>query len=678
MSDGNPQTNWILRSDDDNIAWLCLDKQDSSTNVLSGHIMAELNERLAEIESLGPGAVVVYSGKKSGFIAGADIKEFMSLKDPEQAYGLIKLGQDVLTRLAALPCPAVCLINGFALGGGLEVALACDYRIVVDNPKATLGMPEVNLGIHPGFGGTVRSVAITGVIPAMEMMLTGRPVRPDKAIRIGLVDAVVPADKLHEAGRRMALDPPPPRHPGIKDRLMNLGFVRPLVASKLRQQIARKARPDHYPAPYAIVDLWRHNSGNAARMLEAEARSIAELMCSDTSRNLVRVFMLQDRLKSMAGRSNAEFHKVHVVGAGVMGGDIAAWCALRGLDVTLQDRGEEYITPAIKRAAKLFDKKIRDEAERNATRNRLRADVEGAGVAAADVVIEAIFEDPAAKKALYKDLEPRMKTSAVLATNTSSIQLETLGEALEKPDRLIGLHFFNPVAKMPLVEVIQGNNTSEEELAKGLAFTKRIGKLPLPCRSAPGFVVNRALLPYMMEAILAAEEGVPLVLIDRAATDFGMPMGPIELSDTVGLDVGYHVGRILSEAFELPVPAMLKELVEKQQLGRKTGRGFYQYHDNKPVKPSAGQAETPADLQDRLILPMLNQAVALLREGVVADEGLIDAGAVFGTGFAPFRGGPINYARARGIDDVVASLNVLAKRYGDRFEPDAGWENLKG
>ncbi len=677
MSDGDAQANWILESDDDNITWLCLDKQDSNTNVLSGHIMAELNERLAEIESVAPRALVLYSGKKNGFIAGADIKEFTGLKDPEQAYSLIKPGQDVLTRLAALPCPTVGLINGFALGGGLEVVLACDFRIVVDNPKATLGMPEVNLGIHPGFGGTVRSVAITGVAPAMEMMLTGRPVGPDKALRIGLVDAIVPADDLREAGRRMALAPPPPKRPGLKDRLMNLGFVRHLVASKLRQQIARKARPDHYPAPYAIVDLWRRYGDNPARMLDAEARSIAQLMCSDTSRNLVRVFMLQDRLKSMASRSKAEFHRVHVVGAGVMGGDIAAWCALRGLDVTLQDRGEEYIMPAIKRAAKLFDKKIGDEAKRRATGDRLRADVEGAGVAEADIVIEAIFEDSDAKKTLYKELEPRMNASAVLATNTSSIRLETLCEALEQPERLIGLHFFNPVAKMPLVEVIQGSNTSEEELAKGLAFTKRIGKLPLPCRSAPGFVVNRALLPYMMEAILAAEEGVPLVLIDRAATDFGMPMGPIELTDTVGLDVGYHVGRILSEAFDLPVPAMLEELVEKKQLGRKTGRGFYEYQDNKPVKPAAGQAETPADLQDRLILPMLNESVALLREGVVADEDLLDAGAIFGTGFAPFRGGPINYARARGINDVVASLNVLAKRYGNRFEPDVGWEDLK-
>ncbi len=677
MSDGDAQANWILESDDDNITWLCLDKQDSNTNVLSGHIMAELNERLAEIESMAPRALVLYSGKKNGFIAGADIKEFTGLKDPEQAYSLIKPGQDVLTRLAALPCPTVGLINGFALGGGLEVVLACDFRIVVDNPKATLGMPEVNLGIHPGFGGTVRSVAITGVARAMEMMLTGRPVGPDKALRIGLVDAIVPADELREAGRRMALAPPPPKRPGLKDRLMNLGFVRHLVASKLRQQIARKARPDHYPAPYAIVDLWRRYGDNPARMLDAEARSIAQLMCSETSRNLVRVFMLQDRLKSIASRSKAEFHRVHVVGAGVMGGDIAAWCALRGLDVTLQDRGEEYIMPAIKRAAKLFDKKIRNEAKRHATGDRLRADVEGAGVAEADIVIEAIFEDSDAKKTLYKELEPRMNASAVLATNTSSIRLETLCEALERPERLIGLHFFNPVAKMPLVEVIQGSNTSEEELAKGLAFAKRIGKLPLPCRSAPGFVVNRALLPYMMEAILAAEEGVPLVLIDRAATDFGMPMGPIELTDTVGLDVGYHVGRILSEAFDLPVPAMLEELVEKKQLGRKTGRGFYEYQDNKPVKPAAGQAETPADLQDRLILPMLNESVALLREGVVADEDLLDAGAIFGTGFAPFRGGPINYARARGINDVVASLNVLAKRYGNRFEPDVGWEDLK-
>ena len=679
MSDDAGHTdNWTLDIDGDNIGWLCIDKADASTNVLSGSIMLELGEKLASVASSGVRALVVTSGKKRGFIAGADIKEFVDIDDVDKAYELIKQGQDVLQALADLPCPTIGLINGFALGGGLEVALACDHRIVVDDPRATLGLPEVKLGIHPGFGGTVRSVAITGVIPAMQMMLTGNPVNPAQADRIGLVDQVVPVDDLVSAGRRMALNPPKPSRAGIGQRLLNLGPLRGLVAGKLRQQVSRKARRDHYPAPYAIIDLWRRYGDNAKRMLDAEARSIAELMCGETSRNLVRVFMLQDRLKSLGGKQRHEFKTVHVVGAGVMGGDIAAWCALRGLEVTLQDRAEEYITPALARAEKLFARKLHSDEERHATRARLKADVSGEGVARADVVIEAIFENTEAKQALYRELEPRLKPDAILATNTSSIRLELLSQALSRPERLLGLHFFNPVAKMPLVEVIQGETTSDAELGRGLAFTRHIDKLPLPCRSAPGFVVNRALLPYMMEAILVAEEGVPLPLIDKAATDFGMPMGPIELTDTVGLDVGYHVGGILSEAFGLPVPNLLKELVEKEHLGRKTGRGFYEYREGKPIKPATGIAEAPVDLTDRLILPMLNEAVALLRERVVADADLLDAGAVFGTGFAPFRGGPLHYAKSRGVDDIVVSLKALMQRYGARFEPDAGWSALKG
>ncbi|NHA14447.1 3-hydroxyacyl-CoA dehydrogenase NAD-binding domain-containing protein [Thioalkalivibrio sp. XN279] len=668
--------NWTLRRDDDGIAWLCFDKADASTNVLSRDVMVELNTMLEAIEKDLPKAVVVTSGKKSGFVAGADIKEFTGLKDSEQAYEMVRAGQQVLDRLEALKCPTIALINGFALGGGLELALACRYRIINDDPKTVIGLPEVKLGIHPGFGGTVRSVQLAGPLKAMDMMLTGKNIRPKPARAMGLVDQVVPARHLERAARMMALKPPRPRQLPLQDKLMNLGPARNVLAGVLEKQVAKKARRDHYPAPYAIIDLWKRYGDKPALMMEKEARSIAELFCTDTSRNLVRVFLLQDKLKALGGKTRHQFKHVHVVGAGVMGGDIAVWCALRGMTVTLQDREPKYIAPVIKRAAKLYQKKLREPRLVQAALDRLMPDVEGRGVAGADVVIEAIFEDAEAKKALFRDLEPRMKPDAVLATNTSSIRLEDLQDALDKPGRLIGLHFFNPVAMMPLVEVIHTPDTPQAEIDKGIAFARKIDKLPLPCLSSPGFVVNRVLMPYMMEALLAGEDGVPMPLIDSAAKRFGMPMGPVELADTVGLDVALHVAKILGAAYGIPVPDRLVEMVDKKRLGRKTGRGFYEWKDGKAVKPQVKDATPPQDLADRLVLPMVNECVAVWRDGVVTDLDLLDAGVIFGTGFAPFRGGPINFARARGVADVVESLQRLEERYGERFAPDPGWKDL--
>ena len=669
---------WKLRRDDDGIAWLCFDKAEASTNVLSRDVMAELNDQLAALEKELPKALVIYSGKKSGFVAGADIKEFTALKDADEAYEMVRAGQQVMDRLAALKCPTIALMNGFALGGGLELALACRYRILNDDPKTVVGLPEVKLGIHPGFGGTVRSVQLVGPLKAMDMMLTGKNLRPKQAKNIGLVDQIVPARHLERAAHMMALKPPKPRQLPLQERLMNLGPARKVLAGVLEKQVAKKARRDHYPAPYAIIELWQRYGDQPALMMEKEARSIAELFCSDTSRNLVRVFLLQDKLKALGGRTRHTFRHVHVVGAGVMGGDIAAWCALRGLTVTLQDREPKYIAPVIKRAGKLYQKKLRDPRLVQAALDRLMPDVEGRGVENADVVIEAIFEDAEAKKALFRELEPRMKADAILATNTSSIRLEDLQEALDRPARLIGLHFFNPVAMMPLVEVIHTPDTPKAEIDKGIAFARKIDKLPLPCLSSPGFVVNRVLMPYMMEALLAGEDGVPMALIDDAAKRFGMPMGPVELADTVGLDVALHVAKILGAAYGIPVPDKLVEMVEKKRLGRKTGRGFYDWKDGKAVKPQAKDAKPPRDLADRLVLPMVNESVAVWRDGVVTDLDLLDAGIIFGTGFAPFRGGPIHFARTRGVADVVDSLRRLEERYGERFAPDPGWKDLAG
>ncbi len=668
--------NWTLEVDADRVAWLTLDRPGASANALSRAVMEELNEQLAELERLRPRGLVVTSGK-SGFVAGADVSEFEQAPSPAATLPWIRAAHAVMQRLEDLPFPTVAAINGYALGGGLELALACRHRVCVDDPKATLGLPEVMLGIHPGFGGTVRAVRLVGVTVAMDMMLTGRNLRPDKARKVGLVDAVVPRDSLRTTAKEFVLRPRPVRRAPLGQRLLGLPLVRGIVAGKIEQQVARKARREHYPAPFAIVALWRRYGANPRTAYEAEAQSVAELVCTQTSRNLVRVFFLQERLKALGGKDVPKGGRVHVVGAGVMGGDIAAWCAVRGFEVTLQDRASDYVQAALDRAHVLFEKRAKVPGQLEQYQSRLKADLEGHGVRSADVVVEAIYENVDAKRALYSQIEPRLQPGALLATNTSSLMLEPLAERLAQPARLVGLHFFNPVAQMPLVEVIESDATDPQATAAALAFTRAIDKLPLPCRSAPGFLVNRVLMPYMTEAMLAAQEGVPLALIDQAAVEFGMPMGPIELADIVGLDVCLHVGRILSSAFGSTAPEAVAPLVEAGQLGKKSGQGLYEWRDGKPVKPAvAAGAKAPADLQDRLLLALVNEAMAVLREGVVADADLIDAGVIFGSGFAPFRGGPLRYARERGVPEIVARLEALASQHGARFRPDPGWSRF--
>ena len=666
-------SNWTLQIDADRVAWLTADMAGSSANVLSGDMVRELAAKLEEIAAQRPVGAIVQSGKASGFIAGADIKEFVQIRSPAEGYELVRAGQSVMQQLADLPFPTVAAIRGFALGGGLELALACTYRVGADEAALSLGLPEVLLGIHPGFGGTVRSVQLIGVRPSLELMLKGRPFRGARALGVGLLDELVPPAELAARAKSLLLRRPPKKSPPFIDRLMNSRPARPWVAKQAIAALRRSVRREHYPAPFAIVDLWQRYGATGSAAYEAEARSISELMCSPASRNLVRVFLLQDRLKGLGGDSSATFKHVHVVGAGVMGGDIAAWSAFRGMTVTLQDRSEELIAPALARAKAFFEKRLKDPAAAAAAVSRLKMDVKGAGAADADVVIEAIFENVAAKTALYAELEPRLKASAILATNTSSIEIETLSRNLADPSRLVGIHFFNPVAQLQLVEVVRGAGSRAQVVTDALKFTRKLDKLPLPCKSAPGFVVNRILTPYVNEALFALEAGLPAEVIDLAAVRFGMPMGPIELTDVVGLDVSLNVGRVLSAAFHREIPQVLIKLVEQKKLGRKSGAGFYRWQDGKAQKNAAENAAVPADLEDRLILPMLNESVAVLRETTVQDADLLDAGAVFATGFAPFRGGPLQYARQRGVVEVVKRLNELADRYGERFRPDAGW-----
>jgi 3-hydroxyacyl-CoA dehydrogenase / enoyl-CoA hydratase / 3-hydroxybutyryl-CoA epimerase len=671
---------FTLDVDADNIGWLTLDRPGGSANTLGRAVLLELQQQLDALERRTLRGLVLRSSKPSGFIAGADIREINTLASEANALELITLGQRIYSRLEALPYPTVAAIHGYALGGGLELALACRYRIGVGDSKLSLGLPEVLLGLHPGFGGTVRSVRLLGVRPAMNLMLTGRNVRADQALKLGLVDRLVGASaELDAAARQIIRAAPPPHRPPPLERALSLPGLRALLRPVLLRQVRSRARREHYPAPFAIVELWAKFGARGTAAMSAEARSFATLLGSDSGRNLIRVFLLQDRLKGLAGKSSARLERVHVIGAGVMGGDIAAWCALRGLSVTLQDRELKLIEPAMARAAALYAKRLSTPAERTAASERLRADVEGSGVAAADVVIEAIFEDLEAKRSLYAAAEPRMAAGAVLASNTSSLTLELLASTLADPGHLVGLHFFNPVPQMPLVEVVHFPPTRPAVLSSAMALTRRIDKLPLPCRSSPGFLVNRVLFPYLFEALHAAGEGIGFDAIDRAAVDFGMPMGPMELADVVGLDVLLHVGEIVTRELHKEAPDYVEKvrlLVQAKQLGRKSGQGFYAWRDGKVSRPP-GHSPVPEDLADRLILSMVNECVACLREGIVEDADLIDAGVIFGTGFAPFRGGPLAYARARGTGACVARLEALAKRYGTRFRPDTGWQALR-
>ncbi len=669
---------WRLEIDSSNIASLHLDKQGPGPNVLSSEVLGELDVIIGAISKSLPRGLIIRSAKPSGFIAGADVKEIASLRDSEDALALIRRGQTIFDRLESLACPTVAAIRGFCLGGGLELALACRYRVALDEPATRLGLPEVLLGIHPGFGGTMRLTRLIGAPAAMDLMLSGRTVDARTAKKLGIVDAAVPERHFESAIIAHALTPPPIKKPKYFLQLANAKLVRPWLARYLRAQVRKRVRPNHYPAPYALIDLWEQHGGDPAHMLVEEAQSVARLATGPSARNLVRVFFLQERLKGLGRKQGQARPKIHVIGAGVMGGDIAAWCVLRGLHVTLQDRGPQYIAPALRRAHELFSKRIRDRRLRRDACDRLVPDHDGLGLPHADFVIEAIVEDVKTKQALYETIEPRLKADAILATNTSSIPLETLAAILKRPERLVGLHFFNPVAKMQLIEVIDAPATDPECLTKTAALVRALDRLPLPVKSSPGFLVNRVLMPYLMEAIVLWSEGIPPEVVDAAATEFGMPMGPLELADTVGIDICLSVGQILAGHFKSEVPGQLRNLVSQGHLGRKSGKGIYAYRKGKPVR-RRGHGKDSYDLdeiRDRLMLRLINEAVACLREGVVEDADLLDAGMIFGAGFAPFRGGPLHYVKETGKEAIEARLEALTTKFGPRFSPDPGWTTL--
>jgi 3-hydroxyacyl-CoA dehydrogenase/enoyl-CoA hydratase/3-hydroxybutyryl-CoA epimerase len=674
-----PYRHFKLTRDSDGVAWLLFDREGASANTLSADMLAEFDTVLAALESERPTGLVIRSAKASGFIAGADVNEFRGATDPAVVEAQIARAHAVVDRLEAVKFPTVAVIHGFCLGGGLEVALACQSRIAIDG--ARFGFPEVMLGLHPGLGGTARFTRLVNPMQAMTLMLTGKTIDARRAKSLGLVDAVTEERHVRNAVKDAVFGRLKRAQPGFLNTVLNAGPVRGFLASRMRAEAAKSASPEHYPAPYGLIDLWEKHGGDKAAMLSAEKSSFAHLMVTPTAQNLIRVFFLRDQMKKHAGSDNTIKH-VHVIGAGAMGGDIAAWCANQGLRATLADMKAEPIAGAVKRAADLFGKIIRKRTDVRDALDRLIPDLDGEGVRTADLIIEAVPEKLELKQKVYAGLEPRMKAGAILATNTSSIPLQDLRTTLAKPERLLGLHFFNPVSRLQLVEVVSHDGTDAQLLKEALAFVGAIDRLPLPVKSSPGFVVNRALTPYMLEAMVMLDANIDKTVIDAAAEKFGMPMGPIELADQVGLDICLAVGDMLRSKFgDLlpPTPSWLRDKVAKGELGRKTGKGFYVWKDGKADKGTGSKnaAEPNAEIVDRLILPMSNVCVACLREGIVDDPDMVDGAMIFGTGYAPVRGGPLNYARTRGPANVASALRALAAKFGGRFTPDAGWDSFK-
>lgn len=661
---------WRYAVSDDQIGWLVLNRTDASVNTISAAVLQELETHLERIEADMPRALVLRSSKSAGFAVGADIHALAAM-DANETRQLLNEAHALLHRLAGLACPTIAVVHGAALGAGFELALACDYRIAIEG--ASFGLPEVRLGLHPGLGGTIRLPELIDPLQAMQMMLTGKTAHTKRAKALGIADLIVEERHLRNAILAIVHGEVSQHNRGLMGKAFGLSAARILAADRMRREVQKKAPKDHYPAPHALIDIWVQHGNDPDAMQKAEIASFAELLQTEASRNLIRAFMLRQGLKQ-GGSSTDDIARVHIIGAGIMGAEIAAWIAMQGKQVTVSDPDQDALGKMVAQAARICKDTHKNSLETRDTLDRLMPDPQGYGVQRADLVIEAGPENSDTKAAIFADLGRQMKTGAILATNTSSLQLDGLTGYVPDKARFAGLHFFNPVSKVPLVEVVSHDATSADTRARLMAFCTATDRLAVAVSDAPGFLVNRALMPYLLEALLLMDEGIPKERIDRTALDFGMPMGPVTLADQVGLDICLDVAQSLNTSLDSPVadiPSLLRDKVAAGDLGRKSGRGFYDWSDGTPKL--AADARNSADLTDRLILPMLNVCAECLRKDVVGSIDDLDAAMIFATGFAPFRGGPMRYAQTCGFDTIRQRLTELEKAHGARFAPDPYW-----
>jgi 3-hydroxyacyl-CoA dehydrogenase/enoyl-CoA hydratase/3-hydroxybutyryl-CoA epimerase len=699
---------------------LVFDTPGEKVNKLSRKVIEEFKPVLDRLENLGKegkiDALVLVSGKAGNFIAGADIEMFGEMKTAGDAAELSRTGQKLFARWEDLPFPTIAAVDGACLGGGCELALASSAIVMASDSVTRIGLPEVMLGVIPGTGGCIRLPQKVGIATALDLILSSKTLNADRAFKAGLIEASIPKPdfknyalkwvktnlKALQAGERLAKEPKLGGSGGLVGGAMEkTPMGRALIFSQAKKGVLGKTR-GNYPAPLEVIDVIQSTGtrygaalrGKAReRAMEREAQGFGKMAVTDISRNLVRIFFMTEGVKKSKGlsaTSSAVAHKVAsagVLGAGVMGGGIAQLLADKNIEARMKDLNNKALTLGVQAAITIFKKAVqRKKMTRRQMQqklNQISPALDFDGFHSTQAVIEAIVENMDVKKKVLADLENYIKPDCIVASNTSSLSISKMQEALKHPDRFVGMHFFNPVHKMPLVEVIRGDKSSDEAVSTIFQFSKQLGKTPIVVKDAPGFLVNRLLMPYCNEAAHMLSEGVPIADLDRVMLKFGMPMGPVELIDEVGIDVGAKVAHILHDAFgERMQPSSLNDkMVKEGYLGKKNGKGFYPYDakqkrlDFDPqiyqvlgVEPKTGAASDD-EIRERCVLIMINEASRCLAEGVVSSAAEVDLGMIMGTGFPPFRGGLLRYADTLGSKVIVERLNEYSKRFGARFAP---------
>tara|TARA_Y100001934_G_scaffold279147_1_gene382109 strand:- start:913 stop:3102 length:2190 start_codon:yes stop_codon:yes gene_type:complete len=675
----------------DMICLITFDRPDFAANVFDRKTLEELGEHLGFIETHSNlRGLVLSSAKDNIFIAGADLNSLAKAKDPAELRDLIELGQDTFNRLAALKVPTVAAIHGACVGGGYEVTLACDLRVATEDKATKIGLPETQLGIIPAWGGSTRLPRLIGLPAALDIILAGKTVPGRKAHKLGMVDAIVPCEKLMDVAQQLVVEggrkPRGHKRPsGKKLFALNNRLTSALIDKRARPGVLKRTR-GHYPAIIKALEVMTEGlKTNVARSLEMEADAIVDLTKTDTSANLIQIFFMQERARKLDVVRNRETPRMQrgaVTGAGVMGSGIAQWLSSRGMDITLRDINAEAVARGMDNACKVYDQGVKRRKmtvpEARQGLDRISPVYEPVPMKRAEFVIEAAVEQMELKEDLFHQLEDLTSRETILATNTSALSISHLARNLLVPERVIGIHFFNPVHRMQLVEVIRGEQTDPDVLHRAVKFVQQIGKMPVVVKDSPGFVVNRILMPYLIEAAVLFEQGADIKAIDESMLEFGMPMGPLRLIDEVGVDVARHVCDTLAGPCKLEVPKVLGRMLDKKWLGRKTGKGFY-LHKGKRSEPNVDDIKLMRDdqaanralsqLQSRMVLLMVNEAARCLEEEIVEQPGDIDFAMIMGTGFAPFRGGPLHFADTFGIPRVVREMNFLVDTGERQFRP---------
>lgn len=679
---------------DAGFATLTFDRPGSTGNIFDLPTLDELNQHLDFLESeKSIKGLIIRSAKSRIFIAGADLNTFTKEVSAEQIGAMIDRGQKTFERIAHLPYPTVAAIHGVALGGGFEISLACDYRVASSDTATKVGLPETNLGILPAWGGSTRLPRLIGLPNALEAIMTGRQYPAAQALKRGMVDAVVFPEKLQEVATSKIQ-----RSGGKKRSYQTHLENRPPLSRFIKSRAEKKALDrtrGHYPAVLKALEV--ACSGLDVpheQSLANEKTGFIELALGETAQNLIGVFFLQERAKKLklpkdegtALPPPKSVKQALVVGAGLMGAGIAQWLSSRGIRIILKDVGPGPLGNGMQAIAKLYSDAVKrhlySEPDARSAFDRILPVYEDIPLQRIDLAVEAAIEQLDLKQRIFAELESKVHGDTILASNTSSLSIDEIAASLQHPERVVGMHFFNPVHRMQLVEIVRGSKTNTETLTAAIQFAKQIGKLPVLVNDSPGFLVNRILLPYLSEAVRLFADGYRLETIDRAMLEFGMPMGPLRLTDEVGLDVVEHVAKYLTDRVRHigQLDGTVSKMVAKGWLGRKSGKGFYDYTASSDGKMNgeAGNLQAPEpmtvsedDLRDRLVLSMVNEAARTIEEKVVSAPEDVDFGMIMGTGWAPFRGGPLRYADHLGIATVVSRLNTLRERVAPYFEPCA-------